>query len=91
MSFTSYSERDFGKKEQEKLAVVFSNLDKKGCYVMLSNSCTPLIRKLYRDFTLKKVRANRSINCKATGRGKVDEYIILGNCLTKHLKTIERI
>jgi len=75
-SFTSYTEKDFDKKEQIRLAKTFKKLDKKGCYLMLSNSFTPLIQELYKDFNIRTVYANRAINCKAGGRGKIKEVII---------------
>lgn len=44
---------------------------------MLSNSCTPFIKDLYKGYRLEMVDANRAINCKANGRGKIKEYVIL--------------
>lgn len=76
-SFTRYSEKDFLKKEQIKLKKVFTELDKRGVFVMLSNSYTNFIHKLYKDYKQKIVIANRMINCKANGRGKIKELIIL--------------
>jgi DNA adenine methylase len=43
---------------------------------MLSNSDTPLIRKLYADFRIDRVLASRSINSKGNRRGKIAELII---------------
>lgn len=75
-SFTSYTSTDFGEKEQERLAQVFNKLDKRGCHVMLSNSSTELMAALYASYNIETVYANRAINCKADGRGKVAELII---------------
>lgn len=36
-TFNSYTENGFRKDEQRRLAKVFKELDKRGCYVMLSN------------------------------------------------------
>ena len=75
-SFTSYTSADFGKADQERLAEVFSKLDKKGCYVILSNSSTDLIKHLYGSYYVDTVYASRAINCKPEGRGKVAELIV---------------
>lgn len=76
-NFTDYTAIPFGESEQIRLSEVFRKLHKKGCKVMLSNSDTPLINELYKDFTIKKVRAKRSINCRADRRGPVNEVVVL--------------
>lgn len=76
-SFTSYSNSGFTRENQKKLRDVFEDLDKRGCLVMLSNSDTEFIRKIYKGYIQKKVTARRSINCKASGRGKINELLIL--------------
>ena len=43
---------------------------------MLSNSDTPFIRELYRDFHIEVVRAKRAINANGRKRGAVDEVIV---------------
>ncbi|MCZ6689916.1 MAG: DNA adenine methylase [Planctomycetota bacterium] len=76
-SFTGYTERGFGVTEQERLAGIFRELDAKGCLVMLSNSDTPLIRKLYRGFRLKSVTARRAINSNGRRRGAIGELVVM--------------
>lgn len=76
-SFTGYTKGGFGENEQIRLSEVYKELEKKGCKVMLSNSDTDFIKELYRDFRIEFVRAIRAINSKASGRGKVNELIIL--------------
>jgi DNA adenine methylase len=76
-SFTSYTKEPFGEKEQVKLGKVFRELDKIGCKIMLSNSNTSFIRKLYKNFRIEVVLAKRAINCKASGRGAIKELVIL--------------
>jgi len=44
---------------------------------MLSNSDTQFIREIYQDFNQKTVLAARKINCKASGRGKINELLIM--------------
>ncbi len=76
-SFTSYTKAPFSEKDQHRLFFIFKELDKIGCKVMLSNSDTHLIRKLYKGFRIEVVYAKRAINCKASGRGEISELVIL--------------
>jgi DNA adenine methylase len=78
-SFTSYTAETFLDKEQLELRDTFLELHKRGCYVMLSNSDTPFINKIYSGFKgirINKVEAGRMINSKASGRGKITEVLI---------------
>lgn len=78
-SFTSYTAEGFLEKEQVELRDTFVKLHEKGCFVMLSNSDTPLINKLYSGLdgiTINKITASRAINSKGTGRGKITEVLI---------------
>ena len=75
-NFTSYTDLAFLEEEQRRLARVFEELDKKGAYVMQSNSDTPFIEKLYEGFFIDKVWMNRFINSKKEGRGKITELVI---------------
>ena len=75
-TFNSYTEDGFGKEEQRRLARVYKELSDKGCYVMLSNHNTKLIRELYSDFKIQKIEAKRNINANGKKRGKVEEVII---------------
>jgi len=76
-SFTSYTKEDFTKDDQARLAEVFRQLDERGCQIMLSNSCTPFIRKLYDGYRQEQVTARRAISCKGDGRSGVSELVIL--------------
>lgn len=75
-TFNSYTENGFGKDEQKRLSEVFKELDKKGCYVMLSNYNTVLINELYKDYNFNYVETQRNIGAKAKDRGIVEEVII---------------
>jgi len=75
-SFTGYEKSGFGEESQEELADSFRRLDEEGVKVILSNSMTPLVKKLYRGFTIKEVFANRAVNSRADGRGKVSEALV---------------
>jgi DNA adenine methylase len=77
-SFTSYTSDDFGEADQIRLAEVFRQLDRKGCFVMLSNSCTSFVRGLYDEYRQPvEVSARRAISCKGDGRGNISELVIL--------------
>ncbi len=76
-SFTGYTKDAFNEKDQERLAEVYKELDKRGCKLMLSNSDVKLIRNLYKGYRIEVVKAKRMINCKAAKRGAVNELVIL--------------
>ena len=75
-SFTSYTEEGFDRKEQERLASIFKELDKKGVKVMLSNHNTDFIKELYEGYNFHVITAKRNINSKGNKRGSVEEIII---------------
>jgi DNA adenine methylase len=75
-SFTSYARNGFTESDQRQLAAVYAELDAKGVRVLLSNSDTPLIEELYREFTIEKVYATRKINSRASSRGAIHEILV---------------
>lgn len=76
-SFTNYNKGGFGAQKQRELAEVFRKLDKRGCYVMLSNSDCGFVRELYKDWRNEVVLASRCINSRATKRGPINELLIM--------------
>jgi DNA adenine methylase len=77
-NFTGYSDNGFGDSDQLKLSKIFAELNDKKCKVLVSNSDTPFIRKLYSDFSshIKEVKVSRLINCKASRRIGHKELLI---------------
>lgn len=78
-SFTSYTADNFSDQDQGELRNTFAELHKRGCYVMLSNSDTPLINELYsgiKGVKVSQVVAGRAINSNATKRGKITEVLV---------------
>lgn len=75
-SFTSYQAEGFTLLDQERLAVIFTELSQQGVSVLLSNSDTEVVRELYSDFRIDTVFARRSINSKGHARGKVAEVLV---------------
>ncbi|MET0389941.1 MAG: DNA adenine methylase, partial [Polyangiales bacterium] len=76
-SFTAYSQDGFTREDQTRLSEVYSELDRRRCKLMLSNSDVPFIRDLYKKFRQEIVAAPRAINCDAKRRGLVSELVIL--------------
>jgi DNA adenine methylase len=74
--FTSYVPGGFGADEQRRLADLFARLAGRGVHVVLSNSDTPTVRKLYAGFRIQKVMAARFINSRGSRRGKVGEVVV---------------
>jgi DNA adenine methylase len=75
--FTSYTRGSFGEKDQRDLANLYTELDRRGCLLMLSNSDTPLVRELFADFRIHQVSARRTINSNSEKRGPVPEVVVL--------------
>lgn len=75
--FTGYTRDGFDLEEQERLARVVHDAVGRGCRIVLSNSPSQRIRKLYEDYRQEFVRVPRSINCQGTGRGPVDELVVI--------------
>ena len=81
-NFTSYVAGGFGPQQQEALAQLLVDLDQRGVRFMLSNAGCEASRALYRDLPIEglrieTVRARRSVNSRSSGRGKVDEILVL--------------
>ena len=54
-------------------------IDKKGAYVIASNSNTEIVRELYQGFKIIEMNVARSINSVTTKRKKIKELLIIGN------------
>lgn len=75
-SFKSYTKFGFNKENQIQLSNLFKKLSNLGVNCMLSNHETDLIKSLYSDFNIIKVKASRLINSKVTGRKAINEVLI---------------
>ncbi|MCF8186995.1 MAG: DNA adenine methylase, partial [Sulfuritalea sp.] len=75
-SFTSYTKVGFGEDMQVKLKELCDYINQIGAKFMVSNSYTPMIIDLYKNYRHTSVEANRAINSKASGRGKIKEIVI---------------
>jgi len=74
-SFTDYTKEGFSYEDHVRLAKLFKELTNRGCYCMLTNHDTPLIRELYKDCKIEVVDVRRSINRNGSDR-KGKEVII---------------
>ena len=82
-SFTAYTENLFNDEEQINLAGFVEQMSKKGAKIVVSNS-DPKNSKTDDDFfdniysahKIKRVEANRMINCNSEARGKINELLI---------------
>ncbi|QGY44087.1 Dam family site-specific DNA-(adenine-N6)-methyltransferase [Maribellus comscasis] len=75
-NFTGYSHGGFNEEEQIRLRNLCNKIDNQGIDFLLSNSATPFILELYKDYNITFVKANRSINSVANKRGEIDEVLI---------------
>lgn len=67
-NFTRYTKEGFDMADHERLAECYHDLTERCVASILTNHDTPLTRKWYEGFDIKKVYAHRSINCKGNKR-----------------------
>ncbi len=82
-NFTAYTETLFDDTAQKELAAFVDELSNKGAKVLVSNSDPKnsdtdddFFDKIYSSYKIKKVSANRMINCNSEARGKISELLI---------------
>lgn len=74
-NFTGYSRYRFGEVQQRELKEVMQQLRDRKVSFLTSNSDCLFIRDLYKDFAVETITAVRSINSKASKRGKITEVL----------------
>lgn len=82
-NFTAYTETLFDDTAQKELAAFVDAISYKGAKVLVSNSDPQnsdkeddFFDKIYPSYKIKKVSANRMINCNSEARGKISELLI---------------
>jgi DNA adenine methylase len=82
-NFTSYSKDSFSEDDQIRLAEFCKEIKQIGAEFLLSNSDPKnedkndhFFEDNFRGFSICRVKANRMINCKAIGRGEINELLI---------------
>lgn len=73
--FIKYNTRIFSWHDQIRLAAVASNLDRRGCRVIVSNADHPSIRTLYSGFKIKEVVRASVIAADGAHRREITECI----------------
>ncbi|MEL6939812.1 MAG: DNA adenine methylase [Cyanobacteria bacterium J06598_1] len=76
-NFTGYSRYRFAAEQQTELKNLIEQLASRHVQVLASNSDCPFIRELYSEFTVETITAARSINSKASKRGKITEVLVI--------------
>lgn len=76
-AFTSYTEVGFNNTMQIKVKELCDYINEIEAYFMVSNSYTPFILNLYKDYKINIVKANRTINSNGSKRNKVNEVLII--------------
>lgn len=75
-NFTGYNQGGFSDEEQIRIKNMCDRLNENGIKFLLSNSATPFIKELYKDYIIDIVSAKRSVNSKADKRGEIEEVLI---------------
>ncbi len=83
-----YQPAAFYEGDHRRLARCVHELDRRGCFVMVSNSEHPLIRKLYQGFRIESFDVRRKVNADGKGRSGWKELLVRnfdgrGNLLTR--------
>jgi DNA adenine methylase len=79
-NFVGYSRGGFGTDEQRDLEVAMTDCFQDGAQVITSNSDTPFVRELYKDWSIDAISETRAINSVGGRRGPVGELLISRNC-----------
>ena len=81
--FTGYTNDGFNDADQVRLAELYRELARKSAYLVLSNSDPTnenkkdlFFEEIYKGFNIRKVLANRMINCNGERRGQIKELLI---------------
>ena len=77
-SFTMYTRGDFGAADLERLAAVCGRLDSRRCRVLLSNSDTPEVRRLFGGdrWRMRRLSVSRMINSNGSKRTGHSELLL---------------
>ena len=77
-NFTSYTHRDFTEDDLQRLADLANQLNSKGSHVLLSNSNTKIVKKLFssKKWKIKEISVNRAINSNSQKRTGHKEVLI---------------
>ena len=83
-TFTGYNVKQFSDEDHERLALECKFLSSRGVLFALSNSDTPFIRNLYKDYYIFPVYTNRTVSRDTSTRGIVGEILITNYCVGRN-------
>ena len=77
-NFTSYTHRDFTEDDLQRLADLANQLNSKGVHILLSNSNTKIVKKMFssKKWKVKEIAVNRAINSNSQKRTGHKEVLI---------------
>ena len=73
--FKRYTPGQFSDDEHVRLAELMREADRRGVFLMLTNSHTMMVRKAFHGFRARKLATRRDIHLKAAERGSIDLVI----------------
>lgn len=73
--FKRYTKEGFYEEDHYELAKYVKSLSDLGCYVILTNSNSPLVYELYNDFDIKVISTKRYVNSDPTKRTGEDVIV----------------
>jgi DNA adenine methylase len=79
-SFSAYAKGGFNSNDQRDLEDYLRRRADRGAKVITSNSDTPFVRDLYKDWSIDAISETRAINSVGAKRGPVGELLISRNC-----------
>ena len=74
-TFDKYQQSGFSEEEHRRLAKLFAELSRHDVACMLTNSDTPFIRELYKDYRIEQFQVHRAVNRDGSGRTGVELVI----------------
>lgn len=74
-SFRNYTSSGFDEKDLRRLYEACNRAAQRGALVAVSNSDSPLVRRVFKKWRLVRVNCRRSINSKGLSRGPVKEIL----------------
>ncbi len=75
--FKRYTKEQFYEEDHRELAELTSQLQRKGCYVLLTNSNHPLVHELYAPHEIEVVSTRRNISSKSASRIGEDAIVTI--------------
>lgn len=73
--FKRYTKEGFDEEDHKELAEEVKRLSEIGCHVVLTNSNSPLVYELYKDFDITVVQTKRYVNSNANKRTGEDVIV----------------